>query len=413
MVLGDVKRKLLVIGCSMAACGYLFSIAAASIGLIILLLTWAINFRENNFGDFFRLNTGHFLVLFFLMVLFGLSYSINVDSGMAHTTRYLPFVIVPLIFSTIKPLNKIERDQMVKTYVWAVTILFAVCFSYAIYRQILFSLKGGPFNWYFFYRFDFLEMFDQHPTYIAMYTLVSLSLLVFRKHGLFKNRWIQNAVLMLQSIGIVFAGSRIGYVLFIVLLAMYVYKQIVSFSGPKRVKVLMAYLTISLIFGILAWNTPIIKERILYTAGIRYDYKYNNNKFVKKDNPVKQGRLLLWKDALELIELKPILGHGTGSNMTLLKEKYKEKNHDIFREREYNTHSTYLGVLLSGGILRLAVYMLLLFSIAYFGIKSRDIITISFFMIVSVASITEMIFRSQGVMFFAFFYCFLLMRKNE
>ncbi len=413
MVLGDVKRRLLIIGCCMAACGYLFSIATASIGLIILLLTWAINYRENNFDDFFRLNTGHFLILFFLMVLFGLSYSINVDSGIAHTTRYLPFVIVPLIFSTITPLNKTERDQIVKTYVWAVTILFVVCFSYAIYRQILFSLTGGPFNWYFFYRFDFLEIFDQHPTYVAMYTLVSLSLLVFRKQRLFKNRWIQNVVLMLQSIGIVFAGSRIGYVLFIVLLAMYVYQQTASFSEPKKVKVLMAYLAIPLIFGILAWNIPIIKERILYTAGIRYDYRYNNNKFVKKDNPVKQGRLLLWKDALELIELKPIFGHGTGSNMTLLKEKYKEKNHDVFLEREYNTHSTYLGVLLSGGILRLAVYMLLLCSILYFGIKRRDLITTSFFVVVCIVSITEMIFRSQGVMFFAFFYCFLLLRKNE
>jgi len=84
----------------------------------------------------------------------------------------------------------------------------------------------------------------------------------------------------------------------------------------------------------------------------------------------------------------------------------------LFLEKKYNTHNTYLELLLIGGATLLFVYLLALGALLFLGIKRKDTVLLSFFLIISIAGLTETLFIAQGIVFFSFFFCFLLSTKK-
>jgi O-antigen ligase len=402
------KRNLLVLGASLAAIGYIFSIATTSIGLILFLFTWLLNFTELNLRSIYKINRLHYLVLFFLILAIGIFYSLDLQQAQKDIVRHLSFILLPIVFLTLKPFNKREYYIVIKIYVYAVTLLFLICFANAIYRQVIFSNQGGSFNWYFFYRYDLLEIFDQHPTYVSMYGLLSLSILLDKRKIFFKKKWILLLVIFIQGLSIVLYGSRIGYIILLILIFAHIYINLKLKSKKEKGRLTLIYLLSIIILLTTSWNIPIVKERIQFTLGYQQDYKFNNQEAIKNSTPEEQGRFLLWKDAFELIKEKPLFGYGTGSNHEVLSKKYKEKGHQLFLEKRYNAHNTYLDLLLTGGIPLLLIYLSILGNLLYIGFYKKNYIVLSFFLILAITGLTETIFRSQGIIFFAFFYCFLL-----
>ncbi len=94
--------------------------------------------------------------------------------------RFAGWILIPWIFFTMPALDDNQRRKIERWFVMAVGFFFVVDFIYAVYRQTVFTLtKNGPFNWYFFYRYDFLEPFHQLPVYVAMFALMALAFLLF------------------------------------------------------------------------------------------------------------------------------------------------------------------------------------------------------------------------------------------
>lgn len=391
-----------------AAIGYIYSIASASIGVMLLLLTWLIYYKENNFKKILKLNQKHFLLVFYFFLIIGLFYSLDLKQGLKDVLRFLSFLIFPLIFLTIKPFNKKEEIIIIKVFVWSVMLFFLICLSNAIYRQVKFSSEGGIFNWYFFYRYDFLEIFNQHPTYISMFSLLSISMILSKGNEIFRNITILYLMLFLQILAIILYGSRIAYIILFLLSMIWAYKNI-----RKTPKQLFYYMFFIICVSIVSWNIPIVKERILFSFGYKQNYVFNNEKIIENGVPESTGRFLLWKDAIDLIVNKPYFGYGTGSAKTVLLKKYELEGHHIFYNNKYNVHNTYLELLLVGGLPLLLIYLAMLGSLAIQAIKRSNLIIATFFLIITLVSFTETIFRSQGVVFVAFFYCFLLSREND
>ncbi len=400
------KRTLLVFGAACASVGYIFSIASGSIGIMIFIFAWLINFKNHEFNNLFRNRSYNLLASFFIFLLIGAAYSVNINQAHREIIRHLSFVIIPFLFVTIKPFNRREIRIIFKVFTYSLMIFFAICLLNAIHRQIVFFNEGGIFNWYFFYRYDFLEIFSQHPTYISMFTLLSLSFLVFsdKANVLIKSKPLSILLMLIHILAILFYGSRIAYIIFFVLVIIYLIQ--IFRSGRFRELIILIMLFMSILYA--GWNVPIIKERVLYTLGVKYDYKFNEKEFIKEKTPEEKGRLLKWQDALELIKEKPLLGYGTGSSRDVLLEKYEEKGHTLFLENRFNAHNMYLELLLIGGIPLLLIYILILFSLFKVALKENDKVIFSFFIIISLTSITETIFFAQGIIFFAFFYCLFL-----
>jgi O-antigen ligase len=408
-----IERKFLVLAAAIASVGYVFSIATGSIGLMLFLLAWLVNFRNINIGAVLKKNSLYLLALFFIVLIIQLSYSLNMKQGQKDIMRFLSFILFPLIFLTIKPFEKNERILIIRIFVHALSIFFVFCFITAIVRQIGFWNRGGIFNWYYFYRYDFLEIFRQHPTYLSMFTLLSLSFILNKKNEVIKQSWLMYGSVLLQIGAIFLYGSRIGYLLFLLLAGVYIFKKISSESGKARIKKFLVYTSGLILLVVIMWNIPIIKERLLFSMGLDYDYKFNNKEFIGTDTPEEKGRLLLWQDALDVIKEKPLIGYGTGSARDVLLKKYQIENHQLFLEKRYNAHNSYLELLIMGGLVLLASYLSILVVLLYNSHKRKDVILLSYFLIIFVTSITETIFRAEGVLFLSFFYCFLLTKPSE
>jgi O-antigen ligase len=408
-----IKRNLLVFGVIFSSLGYLFSIGLTSAGVILLVAFWLLNFKKLTFSHILKPNVLHVLVIFFLLLIIASFYSEHLQQAQKYIVRHLSFVLLPLVFLTIRPFNKKEYEAVIKVYIYTVTALFIICFFNACYRQFIFTNEGGHFNWYFFYRYDFLEIFAQHPTYTSMYVLLALSFILNSGKSFFKRNWIYVLFILTQVISIVLYGSRIAYIILFILFLAYALKSLKNKSKNDIVKAGSFYLILLVVLIFTSWNIPIVKERILFTFGYQQDYKFNNQETIKDNTPEEQGRLLLWKDAVELIKEKPFFGYGTGSNKIILQEKYREKGHLLFLNKKYDSHNTYLDLLLIGGIPLLFAYLVILGAIVARGIKNKNFVLFSFFLIISITGLTETIFRAQGIVFVAFFYCFLLSNNKH
>lgn len=213
---------------------------------------------------------------------------------------------------------------------------------------------------------------------------------------------------------IIFYGSRIGYILFLFLLVIYFFRNFRTKNGYKKFRSAAIFISSFILMVFLVYKIPIVKERIFYTFGLSYDYKFNNIESINEGGiPEEHGRFLLWKDAVSLIKERPFFGLGTGATEKALLKKYKEMGHILFLDNKYNVHNSYLQTLLMGGIFLLAVYLLIMHNLLWSSLSRKDVSLFMFFLIIAITSITETIFVSRGVQFLSFFYCFFLMREHE
>lgn len=400
------KRTFLLVGAVAASVGYIFSIASGSIGMMVFILATLVNFKSLDFSGFKRKNDLYLLIGFYALIIICAVYSVNPHQAQKEVTRFLAFAVFPLIFMSIRPFDLRERKIFMKFFVGFLILFFLICMGNALYRQFVFYNQGGYFNWYFFYRYDFIEIFRQHPTYISMYTNLALSLLVFGKNEnvLFQNKFLRFGLTMILIFSLVLYGSRIGYIIFGILSCIYIF-NLLKKSKLKEVLIIFLFF---IFLMILAWNIPIVKERVLFTFGEKYEYQFNNPNSIINGTPENQGRLLLWQNAFDLIKEKSIFGYGTGSSKQILAEKYEKEGHEVFLKEKYNAHNTYIELLLWGGIILLLAYLTMLFYMLRKSILTKDIFLFSFFTIIVITGITETIFLAQGIMFFAFFYSFFL-----
>lgn len=403
-------QKIFAIGAWVASVGYFFSIATGSIGMMIFILTWLANFKNLRFKSTFS-NMGYVLLwVFYLALILCSIYSLDKHQANKEVLRFLSFLIFPLIFVTYHQWSNWQYRFIKKGFLYALIVFFLICLGNAFYRQWVFSGQGGPFNWYFFYRYDFLEIFRQHPTYISMFTLLGLSFLMFEfKNPLFHSTGLKVLIECLLISAIVLYGSRMGYILLFLFAGIYLLKLI---QQRKTIAVLFIFGGF-ILFLVTAWNIPIVKERVLYTLGEKYDYQFNNKASIIDGTPENQGRLLLWQDAWSIIEKSPFFGHGTGSSKKLLSEKYKEEGHEVFLNEKYNAHNTYIELLIWGGFALLILYLIVLVYGIKFCFHKKDYIGVSFFLILVLTGLTETIFLAQGILFFAFFYAFFINKKLD
>jgi O-antigen ligase len=411
----DFSKKIFLVGAISCAIGFVYSILMASIGLIVFSISYIATVKEFRPPKNWRILKSPLglMLIFPLLLAAGLVYSLDKEKGLQVLLRFLPFILLPMFFLTRKTFDKKEHYLIQLTYAISVAVFYVICIFNAFYRQHLLYERIDKFNWYYFYRYDFLEIFNHHPTYISMFSNLAISFMYFNHQNFKIKKTVLISATLVICAGILLSGSRMGYVVFLLITLLFFIKMLKFGSNRIKRTTLLGSTLIFIVLLVVSYNIPIVKERILYTFGQKLDYKYNNGDFIENKSELEQGRLLLWSDALDLIKKRPLLGYGIGSKDLVLKKKYKEENHHIFLNRAFNVHNTYLELLLVGGIPVLILFLIILWSILKVGIREKDFVIISFFIVICSYSITESIFRAQGIVFFAFYYSFLISNVYE
>lgn len=372
----------------------------------LLLFSFAIHtFIHVRRQDFRRLWCKELPVLssVYLLTVIGTIYTANKGQAISDWGRLLGIFLIPLLFL----LNRIDlrkyRYPLLLAFSLTCTItvlyLYADAMAIILYNRMPLSSLFTPF----FINHNFSEPIALHPTFLSMYSALSLICLV---HFLLKesSRWRRVAYavcIFILSAGMIQAGSKS------ILIAILV---IVNFVLPfyyveksRRLRFMLLTLGITLLTVALIYTSDNFRNR--YVAGLKTDLVADTTTVATAD-----PRIVRWKAALNVVKKSPIIGHGSGDEVDRLKEEY-------FRQKLYtsylfhlNTHNQYLAFLVKGGIIGLLVYLYTL----YFGfrraLRGKNIFLMSFLLLVATVSFSENILdANKGVFFYAFFFSLFIL----
>jgi O-antigen ligase len=344
------------------------------------------------------------LVSIYLLGLLAVLYSPDKKEAMNVATRQLAILIFPVLFALTELNLEKYKEGLMCIFGFACTVTILYLYADALHTIFYFHLPFSSLVTLVFMNHNFSMPINIHATYLSMYTAFSLLVflyLILKQPG--RRRWIYIICVIILSAGLVQLSSRAVFIAFLAVVNLAF--PFFLFQGKKRLMFFIAVSLISVTTLILIYNVEAFKTR--YVSELKTDLT-NNVKIIENTEP----RLARWNAIAELVKRSPVIGHGTGSEKKLLKEKYFEKGLYISYLNEFNAHSEYLSILIKTGIIGLALFMYVL----YFGfasaIRGKDILFLSFMLIIAVVSVSENILDlNKGIFFYSFFFPFFLWKR--
>ena len=256
-----------------------------SIGSIWLIANWLL---EGQFGEKFqRFKTQKILWLiigFFVFSILTLFWSEDLNYGFHDLRIKLPFLIIPLVIGTAKPLSK--------------EMFYAI-----IYAFLIGLLVSSIYN-YWKYTFDINESKDIRTmshfiSHVRYSILVNLG--IFFTYYLILKRKLSILVLIIAMVWLVFyqyASQTInGYALFILLFILsllYWINQLVNRSVKRSIFIGFGALTLSFLGSVFYfwYQSPSEIETVDFSELELYTSNHNGYYHIKKSDISEEGRLV-------------------------------------------------------------------------------------------------------------------------
>lgn len=369
-------------------------------------------------------------VLPFLIMLLSLSYSSNIDYGLATLVKMITLIIFPIILY----LNRdfFSKKQISKLfYFFSFSLLILVIYqallvllnSNFIYGNITIQeIKSNGFknlseisldkiNQIKIRRFRnfIIKISNTHTTYQGLWICFGI---FFLSLELKKNKsklflFLNVLSIMILSIWFYMVSARITFLALSVSVVSFVF---VFLEFSKRIKILISLLLSSFFIAFLFLSNPIstrVKE--YYKTGFSLlDKKTKSTKF--NSSNVRNG---IYYCDFKLIQNSPILGIGIGDIQDSLNSCFKKDlSSDIYKWHTYNSHNQYIYFWISTGILGLISIVFLILRTFTFSLKEKNKLLFLITCLIAITFFTEnLLERSDGLMFYSFFTGILFFNK--
>ena len=338
----------------------------------------------------------------FLLTVLGMAWSHDNAQALKDLQRQLAILLFPLLLSATG--LDLQRYKKKLLTIFGITCIASILYLYADAIHIL-LYNHLPLQNLFssaFMNHNFSEPIGMHATYMSLYVALAmasfLGFLLQEKNK--NNRKVYLAAIAILSAGLLQLASRS------VLIAMIVFIIVVlPFFIPDR-KGRIRFIMITLIISIITFYgiTKISSYKKRYVAELKYDLTE-----ASANNEIMEPRITRWRSALPLVKHSPFIGYGSGSEKRLLKEKYFENKLYTSYLLELNAHNQYLSLLIKTGMLGLIVFLFTLYTGFAAAWRGRDIVFVSFMILVSIVSFSENILDvNKGIFFYAFFFSFFV-----
>jgi O-antigen ligase len=381
------------------------------------MMLWVVSwFLENHLrlSTIWRINEPPVLLflgfaIYFLWYISGLFYTSDMHNGTLLIFRRLPFILFPLVLMYPGEAIKTKIKLLLEVFCIStlIYILFAYCFAF--YRSLYLTDWVISFNPHppdhdydnYFFGVDFA--YSQHPTYLAMYVLLSI-FIAFESFFQFKSRsgvrilWLISGIILLTSL--YFLSSRAGIVSALVLIPIYL---IVKIKTMKRWRLSVLIIVVSV---------PLLMVSFLNNKRMKF-YLQEETKTTMVDKFLLDNRVPIWKSAILVIKHNPIIGVGAGDASLEIQKEYKDAGYTEMYYDNLNAHNQYLEVLVASGLIGLVILITILSYIVYQVHSERNLLFGVFILIILIFFLFESILnRIAGVTFFALF-SFLLMYYDD
>jgi len=341
----------------------------------------------------------------YFVTLFCTFYTLNIKQAFSEWDKQLAIFLFPLLFCLTSLNIKKYRSQLLFAFALTCTITIAYLYMDALRiinlnnSQIL-SLFSGAFI-----NHNFSAPIGIHATYLSMYAALSLTcfiyFFIYETSGRERTFYIVCSIILFA--GLIQLSSKSVFIALIFIISFIL--PYFLLQGIKRIKFIVVTLLVSILIITVISNVDIFKTRY---------FEDLENDLSKVFVPNQEYRLIRWNSALEVIKSAPFTGYGTGSEVMVLKEEYfTNKLYNSFLA-ELNAHNQYLSFLIKAGIGGLLVYLYVLWFGFVHAIRRRDVLFMSFIILIATVSIAENILDvNKGVFFYSFFFAFFLFSEDE
>jgi len=340
----------------------------------------------------------------FIIPLFGWLISSNKTHALASIETYLWFFAAPLFLLTYaSTLLTHERIRILLVLFSISTILTSLI---VIGDATICSLRNTNDNFSFYNYIS--EHF--HPSYLSLYMSLTIFLILYdwkiRGRQLPKGiKIIYGIIIAMMYVGVISTSSKAGLIILLTLCLCWVF--FLANNWKKRVVGLLVFICTNILFGAVLYElkmTPFMR----ICAAVEDIKSYEQGTYRSNSSSI---RLTVWRSAWEVSKENHLLGTGTGDFDEDLTLNAEEKGYTNLIGHHYNAHNQWLQALTSTGILgALIVLAYCLFPLIY-GIKKRDILYITFSLLIIGNMLVESMFeRKMGAVFIAIMFVLLFLR---
>ncbi len=250
-----------------------------------------------------------------------------------------------------------------------------------------------------------------HGTYLSMYYVVSVSVLLFHSIKNYKSK--RELILIYSSLGIlVVMITMMAVKMAIITLIMVLIFSAVQYYREKQTKNFLVFGGVFLLM-VLVFLNPMVTERISQAVQETSEFISEDDIQIKEPEST-SSRLVVWRSSLGIINEDILAGKGVGDYQDELLKKYEEGGHDYIVEKGLNAHNQYLETALGTGLVGLSILLITLAFFIYMACLRRDVLMLVIGLVIALNLVTEsMLERQAGAVFIAFIFSLFLFRENE
>ncbi len=342
----------------------------------------------------------------FIISLISVIYSPSITGSLNTISIQLALLLFPFLFGVTSLDLSTYRSRLLEGFTLSTTctVLYLYYDAFRVlrfYHQPLKSLFSRTFV-----NQNFSLPINMHATYLSMLLVISIIYCLqqlFYFQTPFKKIFLILCSLI-QFAGLIQLGSKSAFIAILIIV-------IIGFPWflVKKIK-RHQFLFFSLVFFVLLMNFilsfQVFRERYMETLKV----DLHENKTIVEKN----GRIDRWRAAMELIKKSPLTGAGTGSEIPLLRRVYFEKKMYGPYLASLNAHNQYLSEAINSGLIGLIIYLATITWGFFRAIKEKDIMLLSFLVLVTVVSFSEdLLGVNKGIFIYAFFFPFLILSGRK
>jgi O-antigen ligase len=339
-------------------------------------------------------------LIFYSFSLVSLIYTKDLNYGIKNLETLVSFILMPFLLLILKTTSlKGNMKYIINAYIIGLVAYIVITITIFLIKTDVKSLINSLGTYTFtddarYYRLSSI----QHESYISMYLIWGIILIVSR---LFLTKSVRNFIfelcaVIIFSLYIVILGSRAALITLFVIIIYYLIKFLSRFPN-----------WILIIFTSVAMTLLII-------GGLKYT-RLGDTIFRNGKSSSSEIRISLWADAFEVFKDAPLFGHGIGDGLNEMVEKHNENGIIEGVKLRLNAHNQFLETATQTGIIGLGCLLLILLIPFIFSIRNRYELLFLFTIIVFINFLFEsMLVRLAGVLFLAFWQCFVISNyENE
>ncbi len=371
----------------------------SELALISLCIHTCIHLRKNRVaGISWRSVT--FLSTVYILTLLGTMYTSYTGEALYEWERQLALVLFPLVLLC----NGLDLRKYFLPVLLAMAISCTLTILY-LYLSAFDTINrlGLPVSAIFsqaFINHQFSAPIDMHATYFSMYIALSgvAAGYAITITGSKILRIVYGFMLIILLIGLIQLSSRAVLIASAVIANM-VFPFLI-FNGKARIKCIIVSMLLSITVLFIITQTDALQNRFITELK---DELTKNNVF--------EPRVKRWEMAWELIKTSPVYGHGSGSEVALLKELYFDNKLYNSYLNDLNAHNQYLSMAIKTGFVGLGIFLLMLGYAFRVALRNKDVVFCGFLVIITAVFFSENVLdANKGIFFFACFFSAFYLR---